>query len=259
MVWLMDSGIFDRLQQEHHRYGTWSPSAQITVLKNARSIDISAIGTLEELPLCRQPVIIPDFHLLSSDQQKAVLASALPLMLTGRNLRDILPEDAEILAWRPWKEYSWECAFLHWEKQKSGITELPLQGELPPFDDAKVFRLYRDWYPHLEIPEAFWQTAADRLREKLGPLPLRNEADGMQLFRQVGADGSERVMILSKVNAYLNPDVAFPGASDQPLKVVSSSQRTPLKIRDQRLSAWDAVAIPVKVPPMGILAFEKKP
>ena len=258
MVWLTDSGIFDRLQQEHHQYGTWSPSAQITVLKNARSIDISAIGTLEELPLCRQPVIIPNYHLLTPDQQKAVLASSLPLMLTGRNLRFMLPEDAEILAWQPWKEFSWECAFLHWERQKSGITELPQKGELPPFDDAKVFRLYREWYPHLEIPDSFWQAAADCLREKLGALPLQNETEGMQLFRQYGADGTERTLILSKENAYLNPEVAFPDVPDQPLHVISTSPRTPLKIRDQRLSAWDAVAIPVKVPPMGILAFERK-
>ena len=257
MVWLTDSVIFDRLQQEHHQYGTWSPSAQITVLKNARSIDISAIGTLEELSSCRQPVIIPDFHLLTPVQQKTILASSLPMMLTGRNLRFLLPEGSEVLAWKPWKEYSWECAFLHWEKQKNGVTELPQKGELPPFDDAKVFRIYREWYPHLEIPISFWQTAADRLREKLGYLPLQNETEGMQLFRQYGVDGSERVMILSKEYAYMNPEYIFPDVPDQPLQVISTSQKTPLKIRDQRLSAWDGVEIPVKVPPMGILVIEK--
>ena len=255
LVWLVDPKAFDALHEEHHRFGTWSPSLQITKLKNLRSIDISAIATPPELPHIMQPLIVPNFHLLTEADRRTILSLSVPLVLTG-NFPGELPPGAEAIRWRMRSDFVWCCLFLNWPGQRTGrVAEVVPQAPPAAFDETKPFSKYRELYPHLDMPEDFWRTAADRIRELLGPLPIENEAEGVQLVRQYAADGTEHRLQISHADHYViarcrvEPD----GAE---VAVAGSWPPMPLCVKDGRLAHGDRREIPVMIPPHGLVATD---
>ena len=258
LVWLSDPRAFDDLRWDHHRFGTWSPSAQIAKLKELRSIDISVIAAPEELPHITQPLAVPNFHLLEADTRKRIIASRLPLVLTGNFTAVDIPEGAETICWHGGGELNWCCVFLNWPGQLTRSTAIEADREAIPFDETVPFHLFREPYPHLDIPERFWRTAADRLRELLGPLPLENEADGIQLFRQYAADGAVRVMLISTRDHYI-PVRYRCGAGKVSVSVVGSWPKLPLESKDRLLAHNEIKKIPLMIPPHGIIVADIRP
>ncbi len=258
MVWLLDPGVFDALREDHHRFGTWSPSMQIARLKDQRSIDISTVAGLEELPHISQPLIVPDFHLLPEASRKRILESGLPLVVTGNCPESAIPEEAETISWRLDPDFNWCCIFLNWPGQSRRRTEVLAERPLEPFDESKAFGLYRELYPHLDIPDRFWEIAADRIRELLGPLPMENEADGAQLFRQYAEDGSTRIMQISMRDHYILSEYRI-GDDDPEITVAGRWPKMPLCCKDQMLAHNDVLRpFPVKIPPRGIIVVDVK-
>ena len=261
LVWLLDPKAFDPMREEHHRFGTWSPAAQITVLKNLRSIDISTIATVAELDNIMQPMIVPNFHLLEKEMQKRILAKKLPLVLTGNFNPEELPANAETIFWKSRPDYLWSCVFLNWPEQKCGaVREIRPASDVPnynpkTFSDVQNFSLYREWYPHLEIPENFWQAAADRIRELLGPLPVENEAEGVQVFRQYAADGAERLMQISRRGHYIKSECRIE-VPDAEITVVGNWPKMPVSAQDGMLSHGEFGVWSIVIPPHGILATD---
>ncbi|MBO4630585.1 MAG: hypothetical protein J5858_01545, partial [Lentisphaeria bacterium] len=206
IVWLHDPAVFDALHWEHHKYGVWSPAMQIKELRNRSSIDISTIAGFRELSGIDQPIIVPDFFLLPEAKKNMLLSCRLPMILTGHFCHDEIPKNAEALRWAPiGYDYDWYCIFINWEKQNPGIHDISAEPLSEPFDDTVPFNLFRQYYPHMKIPERFWQKVAERIRELLGPLPLENEADGIQALRLYGKDGQEQVHLISWKNYYTVP------------------------------------------------------
>ena len=263
LVWLLDPKAFDALHLEHHTYGTWSPSAQITVLKNLRSIDISTIAAVSELDRITQPLIVPNFHLLDKETQQRILARKLPLVLTGRFQAEELPGGAETICWKHNKEYFWQCVFLNWPGQKSGsIQEVRPEREVPNynpmvFSDVLDFSLFREWYPHLAIPEEFWQATADRIRELLGPLPIENEDEGVQVYRQYAADGTEHLVQVSRREYYIMSRCRIEPA-DAEISIAGNWPKMPVYATDGLLSHGEPWESPVTIPPHGVVAVDIK-
>ena len=263
LVWLVDPKAFDALHEEHHRFGTWSPSLQITKLKNLRSIDISAIAAVSELDHITQPMIVPNFHLLEKETRQRILAKKLPLVLTGRFQAEELPAGAETIFWKQNKEYFWQCVFLNWPGQKSGrMLEVSPVREVPNynpmvFSDVLDFSLFREWYPHLAIPEEFWQAVADRIRELLGPLPIENEDEGVQVYRQYAADGTERLTQVSRREYYIMSKCRIEPA-DAEVSIAGSWPKMPVYATDGLLSHGEPWESPVTIPPHGVVAVDIK-
>ena len=259
MIWLLDPKAFDALHEDHHLYGTWSPAAQITELKNRRSIDISTIAAVSELDNITQPMIVPNFHLLGRKLQKRILAKKLPLVLTGNFRPDGLPAGAEAVRWKLNPDFVWHCVFLNWPGQMAGrIVETLPERTLEPFHEAKPFSLYRDMYPHLDMPENFWQAAADRIRELLGPLPLENESEGMQLFRQYAADGTERRIQVSHRDYYIVGKCRMDGFADPEITAAGTWPKMPLCVKNGLLAHTGVREIPIRIPPHGMVAVDVK-
>lgn len=260
MVWLHDAELFDALHYEHHKYGVWSPAMQIKELRNRSSIDISAIAGIEELPHLDQPLIVPDFFLLPESKQKRILSSGLPLVLTGHFKTGELPDDAEVLCWNPSNTgYSWCSVFVNWQNSVPGVrivSDMPQEA----FDDTVPFNIYRSYYPHMNMPDDFWQKTAERIRELLGTLPLENESDGIQLQRLYGKGGRELINLFSWQNHYTVPVYKVEDA-DAVFIRNSCLSALPPGVVNGHLAVDDPVRrTPLHLAPLGVLSFivEKK-
>lgn len=258
LVWLHDSAMFDALREEHHQFGTWSPSQQINEIRNLRSIDISTIADVSELPYVTQPIIALDVHLWSPEKRKALLASKLPMILTGHFQDGDLPTEAETIRWTDATNgYAWCCIFLNWPSLRPGICEIQEETsyQRKPFDDSVPFSLYRAFYPHLDIPSAFWEAVANRIRELLGPQLLQNEEDGIQMMSQCAADGGELIHLISWKDYYVKPRFEI----TKPPVAITKESRFPkiqLGTRDCLLSVVDPIRrMPLYITPKGVLSF----
>ena len=258
LVWLHDSAMFDALREEHHRFGTWSPSQQINELRNFRSIDISTIADVAELPYITQPIVALDVHLWSSEKRMALFASKLPMVLTGRFQEDDLPAEAETIRWTDATNgYAWCCVFLNWPSLRPGIHDIQEDAsyQRKPFDDSVPFSLYRAFYPHLDMPSTFWLSVANRIREFLGSQPLQNEEDGIQMLSQYTANGDELIHLISWKEYYLKPRFEI---SEQQATITKESRfpKIPLGTRDGLLSMADPIRrMPLYITPKGVLSF----
>ncbi len=250
--WLVAPELFDAMQEDYDRHGTWPPYQVPAQLCESEGLDLSCAVPARHLAQWRRPLVVPHFDLLSAGLQRAVLARREPTALFGNLLAfPALPEGAWVVCRTPIDPgCALVCVLLN-----GGAAEAPREipnparreGEFPW--NRPYFRFIATRVPRMDIPVEFWHAAGAALRRAFG---LSAEApEGFRRMTARDEEGAEQLALLSVQDTYVKAKVLLP--PETAVEKISAFPYAPVQVTADGLLALEGHLQPLHLPPQGLV------
>ena len=269
LIWLHDPTVYEPLHTEYRRKGTPEECYQIARLEELGCLDISTIAPPQELASIEEPLIVPNFHLLSKDLKQQILCKRQLIVLLGDLQPNVdYPANAAVVKIQLNTGWKLSCAILN--------SNLPAETtELPPVGEASFNTSPERWNPYAELPPAaaippeFWQACAEKIRSALGEYPLDNTdktigafgsnaptGNEVSMYRQWDDQGRQRIGLYSRVFTYRRPNLHLKEGTKVTAK--TTFPRGELCVKNGIVQSCDAFGKPTNLPPCGIIVLDVK-
>ena len=269
LVWIHDPSMYEAMRAEFRQLGTEESYFEIGKLEEIAGLDISSIATPDQLPFIDQPLVVPNFHLLSAEVKKAILAKKQMVVIIGNLADGDIPAGARVFKMPLRAGYTLTCAIVNSSLAAETTSDNSAFTTEPFVSYAARWSSYSDRPLHTAVPDSFWKLCGGAVREALGPVPLEtaggaskadyyireNRSKWLGCFREWAADGGERVGIYSRLNKYALPNYKV-GRDDATITIRSEFPRGELCSKDGWMVCDEPFSKPVHVPPYGILVAD---
>ena len=254
LEWLVESTSFDRLRKDHEKHGTWPPYFQVGHLVQHQGLDVSCAVSLDNLSDSTQPLLVPNFHLLTEKLKKVLVSmQGRVVILIGNfcGMEEIAEKNPSVLQ-KMSSDYTQGCVVLN-----SSIPTIVRRLDKCDFrfESPEYRSMVEERCPLMPIPEAFWQAAGELIRNAIGKSELENRDDAAIHAASLSNGSTRRLFLYSDREGYGRAPFCF--RSDvKNLRKVCNFPYTDFVVQDGRLIMDNYNRTPVVVPPRGIVCIE---
>ena len=255
LTWLVESSSFDRLRDDHIKYGTYPPYLQVSDLVQNCGLDISCVADAAELDHIKTPVLVPDFHLFPEEVKEKILAVKDKIVILLGNFAGYpdLTENNPAVIQPMTADYLLGCVVLN--------TSLPATGNIlkkytgPAFVCGEYRSIVEEHCPLMQIPERFREETGKLIRNALGKAELENPVeDRMHVFTMENKT-ARRISFYSDREGYGRAAFRF-RSPVKSLKKCSGFPYSDFLTDGDRLIMDNYNRTPIVIPPRGIVTIQ---